>query len=173
MKKKIYFVCEGTVNGETVNTDKFNQIIDPKTNKQMFEGVFQITDCAEFEKYDQKEDFIATILSMTYNALSHDGDVGNNIIIAAVEEGTDILLWGVEVGIIDDDNFKYTTLDWKSGGHILKFEDSDTDPIVDQEELCQYIKDRLGEDSKLTLEEIDAVLNLEVDYLRSKGIIAD
>lgn len=49
----------------------------------------------------------------------------------------------------------------------------ETDYIVDQEELCQYIKDRLGEDSKLTLEEIDAVLNLEMDYLRSKGIVAD
>lgn len=173
MKKKIYFVCEGTVNGETVNTDKFNQIIDPKTNRQMYEDVFQITECADFEKYEQKEDFIATILGMTYNTLSIDGEVGNKIIITAVEEGTDILLWGVEVEIIDDDNFKYTTLDWKSGGHILKFEDSDTDPIVDYEELCQYIKDQLGEESKLTLKEIDAVLNLEMDYLRSKGIVAD
>lgn len=49
----------------------------------------------------------------------------------------------------------------------------ETDYIVDQEELCQYIKDQLGKDSKLTLEEIDAVLNLEMDYLRSKGIVAD
>lgn len=52
-------------------------------------------------------------------------------------------------------------------------EDSDTDPTVDQEELCQYIKDQLGEESNLTLEDIDTVLNLEMDYLRSKGIVAD
>lgn len=173
MKKKIYFVGEEIVNGEIVHTDKFNQIINPDTMEQIFEDVFQITECADFEKYEQKEDFIATILGMTYNTLSIDGEVGNKIIITAVEEGTDILLWGVEVEIIDDDNFKYTTLDWKNGGHILKFEDSDTDPIVDYEELCQYIKNQLGEESKLTLEDIDVVLNLEMDYLRSKGIVAD
>lgn len=47
----------------------------------------------------------------------------------------------------------------------------ETDYIVDQEELCQYIKDKLGEESKLTLVEIDAVLNLEMEFLKSKGIV--
>ena len=47
----------------------------------------------------------------------------------------------------------------------------ETDYIVDQEELRQYIKDKLGEESKLTLEDIDSVLNLEMEFLRSKAIV--
>ncbi len=43
--------------------------------------------------------------------------------------------------------------------------------IINQDELCQYIKDRLDRLSKLTVEEIDLVLNMEMEYLRSKGIV--
>ena len=54
MERKIYFVGEGIVNGETVHTDKFNQILNPETMEQIFEDVFQITECADFEKYEKK-----------------------------------------------------------------------------------------------------------------------
>lgn len=274
MERKIYFVGEGTVNGETVNSDKFNQIINPDTMEQIFEDVFQITECADFEKYEKKDDFMATVLAMVYGALSVDGEVGNEITFSAIEEGTDIFLWGVRISIIDDDNFQYTTLDWKSNGivkymdsnmvisikqfveelesmkdeqfvincdnshridfkfshcrietefeqddegnalgemvfgdysiadmainfgaidKVIKLSDSvymlelkdgksnitisrddvDSDCIVDQAELCQYIKDKLNEQepSKLTLVEIDTVLNLEMEFLKSKGIV--
>lgn len=43
--------------------------------------------------------------------------------------------------------------------------------IINQDELCQYIKDRLDKLSKLTVEDIDLVLNMEMEYLRSKGIV--
>lgn len=274
MERKIYFVGEGTVNGETMQTDKFNQIINPDTMGQIFEDVFQITECADFEKYEQKDEFMATVLAMVYSALSLEGEVGNEISFTAIEEGTDIFLWGVNINIIDDDNFQYTTLDWKSkgifkymdsdmvisikqfveelesmkdkkfviecdnscridfkfshckiytsfeeddegyalgemvfgdysiadmainfdaidkvikvpdGSYILELKDGksnitiskddvDSDCIVDQAELCQYIKDKLNEQepSRLTLVEIDAVLNLEMEFLKSKGIV--
>lgn len=116
MTRKIYFVGEGTVNGETMQTDKFNQIINPEIMEQIFEDVFQITECADFEKYEKKEDFMATVLAMVYEFLTLEGEVGNEIIISAIEEGTNIYLWGFKVNIIDDDNFQYTTLDWKSSG---------------------------------------------------------
>ena len=124
MERKIYFVGEGTVNGETMQTAKFNQIINPDTSEQIFEDVFQITECSDFEKYEQKEDFMATVLAMVYADLSVEGEVGEEITFTAIEEGTDIFLWGVKVNIIDDDNFQYTTLDWKSKG-IFKYEDVD------------------------------------------------
>ena len=79
MKRKIYFVGEGTVNGETMQTAKFNQIINPDTSEQIFEDVFQITECADFEKYEQKEDFMATVLAMVYAVLSVEGEVGEEI----------------------------------------------------------------------------------------------
>lgn len=124
MERKIYFVGEGTVNGETMQTDKFNQVINPDTSEQIFEDVFQITECAEFEKYEQKEDFMATVLAMVYAALSLQGEVGEEIIFTAIEEGTDIFLWGVQVNMMDEDSFQYTTLDWKSKG-TLKYTDGD------------------------------------------------
>lgn len=94
MERKIYFVGEGTVNGETMQTAKFNQIINPDTSEQIFEDVFQITECADFEKYEQKEDFMASVLAMVYGALSLEGEVEEEITFTAIEEGTDIFLWG-------------------------------------------------------------------------------
>lgn len=123
MKRKIYFVGEGIVNGETMQTAKFNQVINPDNMEQIFEDVFQITDCAEFEKYEKKEDFMATVLAMVYGALSFEGEVSEEIMFTAIEEDTNIFLWGVKVNIIDDDNFQYTTLDWKSKG-IFKYEEA-------------------------------------------------
>lgn len=48
---------------------------------------------------------------------------------------------------------------------------TETDHVIDQDELCQYIKDRLDRLSKLTVEDIDLVLNMEMEYLQSKGIV--
>lgn len=48
---------------------------------------------------------------------------------------------------------------------------TEEDPVINQDELCQYIKDRLDRLSKLTVEDIDLVLNKEMEYLQSKGIV--
>lgn len=48
---------------------------------------------------------------------------------------------------------------------------TETDYVINQDELCQYIKDRLDRLSKLTVEDIDLVLNMEMEYLQSKGIV--
>lgn len=173
MKKKIYFVTETDVGGVLVRGEKFNRIVKPGTEETIFDDVFQITECADFEKYEQKGDFLDAVIGIEEEYFDKTGDKIASIELVAVDEDTDILQWGVSIKLLEDEKFQYTTLDYKSSGHILKYEDSDTDPIVDQEELCQYIKDWLGEDSKLTLEDIDAVLNLEMDYLRSNGIVAD
>lgn len=149
MKRKIYFVGEGTVNGETMQTAKFNQVINPDTMEQIFEDVFQITECADFEKYEQKDDFMATVLAMVYGALSLKGEVGNEITFTAIEEGTDIFLWGVRINIIDDDNFQYTTLDWKSSG-VFKFVES-----VGKEQFAKEISS-LGENATFDVESADS-----------------
>ncbi len=49
--------------------------------------------------------------------------------------------------------------------------DTETDHVINQDELCQYIKDRLDRLSKLTIGDIDLVLNMEMEYLQSKGIV--
>ena len=49
--------------------------------------------------------------------------------------------------------------------------DTETDHVINQDELCQYIKDRLDRLSKLTIEDIDLILNMEMEYLQSKGIV--
>lgn len=48
---------------------------------------------------------------------------------------------------------------------------AEADHIINQEELCQYIKDRLDRLSRLTIEDIDLVLNMEMEYLKDKGIV--
>ena len=48
---------------------------------------------------------------------------------------------------------------------------TETNHVINQDELCQYIKDRLDRLSKLTIEDIDLVLNMEMEYLQSKGIV--
>ena len=51
VEKKIYFIAEGIVDGEPIQSDKFNQIVNPETRETLFEDVFQITECAGFERY--------------------------------------------------------------------------------------------------------------------------
>ena len=48
--------------------------------------------------------------------------------------------------------------------------ETEEDPVIDQGELCQYIKDRLERVSKLTVEDIDLILNLEMEFLNKRGI---
>lgn len=48
---------------------------------------------------------------------------------------------------------------------------TEADHVINQDELCQYIKDRLDRLSKLTVYDIDLVLNMEMEYLQSKGIV--
>ena len=51
-------------------------------------------------------------------------------------------------------------------------DDVDTeDPVINQSELCQYIKDRLDRLSKLTTEDINTILDMEMEYMMSKGIV--
>lgn len=54
---------------------------------------------------------------------------------------------------------------------ISIIDDVEADYVINQDELCQYIKDRLDRLSKLTVEDVDLVLNMEMEYLQSKGIV--
>lgn len=50
---------------------------------------------------------------------------------------------------------------------------TETEYVVDQAELCQFIKERLDtmyNALNLTVEDIDMILNLEMEYLHMKGI---
>lgn len=49
--------------------------------------------------------------------------------------------------------------------------ETEEDPVINQDELCQYIKDRLERVSKLSVEDMDLILNLEMDYLREREIV--
>lgn len=170
MKRKIYFVGEETVNGEKYNTDKFNQVIDPDTQEELFKDIYDITDCADFEKYEHKEDFMSVVIGMAYAALSLEGKVGNEIIVTAIDAQTDIFLWGVKLEIIDDDNFKYTTLDWKANGTILKYVDEikSIDTCCDAEKLFKDTYKKFLEDKVDAYAEIWYFHNPQVKELFSE-----
>lgn len=48
---------------------------------------------------------------------------------------------------------------------------TEVDRVINQDELCQYIKDRLDRLSKLTVEDVDLVLDMEMEYLKDRGIV--
>lgn len=56
--------------------------------------------------------------------------------------------------------------------YIYIGDDAETneDPVINQNELRRYIKDRLERVSKLTVEDIDLILNLEMEFLNKRGI---
>lgn len=56
------------------------------------------------------------------------------------------------------------------GGMNIEIE-KDTDKVVDQCEMCQFIKDKLIRLSELSVEDIDIILSMEMEYLQSKGIV--
>ena len=122
-KKKIHFVTEGIVDGEPIQSEKFNQIVNPDTEKIIFDDVFQITDCKDFEKYRDKNEFLATVLEMAISYFEDFGDIIGEITLVAIDEKTDIFQWGVSMKILDDGTFQYGTIDYKADGKILKFAD--------------------------------------------------
>lgn len=122
-KKKIHFVTEGIVDGEPIQSEKFNQIVNPDTEKVIFDDVFQITECKDFEKYRDKNEFLATVLEMAISYFEDFGDIIGEITLVAIDEKTDIFQWGVSMKILDDGTFQYGTIDYKADGKILKFAD--------------------------------------------------
>ena len=122
-KKKIHFVTEGIVDGEPIQSEKFKQIVNPDTEKIIFDDVFQITECKDFEKYRDKNEFLATVLEMAISYFEDFGDIIGEITLVAIDEKTDIFQWGVSMKILDDGTFQYGTIDYKADGKILKFAD--------------------------------------------------
>lgn len=122
-RKKIHFVTEGIVDGEPIQSEKFNQIVNPDTEKIIFDDVFQITECKDFEKYRDKNEFLATVLEMAISYFEDFGDIIGEITLVAIDEKTDIFQWGVSMKILDNGTFQYGTIDYKADGKILKFAD--------------------------------------------------
>ena len=48
---------------------------------------------------------------------------------------------------------------------------TEADHIINQDELCQYIKSRLDRLSNLTTEDINMILDIGMKYMKSKGIV--
>lgn len=121
VKRKIYFVTEGIVDGETIQSEKFNQIVNPDTRKTIFDDVFQITECADFETYKDKDEFVACILDISTEYFEQFGEEISGITLTAVDAETNIFQWGLSVMNLEDNSFEFGTIDWKADGKILKF----------------------------------------------------
>lgn len=124
MDKKIYFVTEGIVDSETIHSERFNQIVNPDTEETIFDDVFQISECRAFEKYKDKENFMEAVLWIAESYFTDFGEDISKITLIAIDQETDIVLWGVSMDNFDGDSFRYTTLDFKESGYTFKFEDS-------------------------------------------------
>lgn len=123
MSRIIYFVAEAEVDGKTIQSEKFNQIVNPETGETIFDDVFQITEYKDFENYKDKEDFIDTVYEMAHGYFELYGDDIGEITVSAAKDDTNVLQWGVKIKPINDNQFEYTVLDWKGNGYIYKFGD--------------------------------------------------
>lgn len=47
--------------------------------------------------------------------------------------------------------------------------DAEKEPVVDNDELCSFIKEKLN-DSTITTETVEKILELEMEFLKSKGL---
>lgn len=139
IEKKIYFVAEGIVDGETVQSEKFNQIVNPDTRETVFDDVFQITESADFEKHKDKEEFVGCILDIATEYFENFGQEISHITLVAVDVDTDIFLWGVSIMDIEEDSFQYGIIDWKKDGRICKFLEN-SDEVETENKLCNEEK---------------------------------
>lgn len=52
---------------------------------------------------------------------------------------------------------------------VIRPTDAEKEPVVDNDELCSFIKDKLS-DSDVSVEMIEKILDLEMEFLKSKGL---
>ena len=52
---------------------------------------------------------------------------------------------------------------------IIRPTDAEKEPIVDNDKLCSFIKDKLS-DSNVSVEMIEKILDFEMDFLKGKGL---
>lgn len=109
VEKKIYFTGEAIVNGKSIQTGRIEKVVDAETEKPIYEDAFQITEYADLEKYEKKDDFIMNLLSVVYFALKMEGKIEGEVTLNAIEEGTDICKWGIKMEILNDEEFQYET----------------------------------------------------------------
>lgn len=48
--------------------------------------------------------------------------------------------------------------------------DAEKEPVIDNDELCSFIKEKLN-DSNITTETVEKILDLEMEFLKSKGLV--
>lgn len=120
----------------------------------------------------------AMSIQMTEAIVIADPDSGNDgkIVILMPDTGCKIELDSEELidtiyGNENEITIKFFNNMGSMDIYIVGDAGSEADHIINQDELCQYIKDRLDRLSKLTVEDIDLVLDTEMEYLQSKGIV--
>lgn len=119
---KIYMIVEAQVDGQTLQSEKFNQLFNPDTEDVGFSEVFNMTDSKEFSDYEKKDDFIDVVLGMACELFAEAGEEISDITFLAIEEGTEVFRWGINILEFDEETVQYEIVDWNDGEHIFKFE---------------------------------------------------
>lgn len=119
---KIYMIVEAQVDGQTLQSEKFNQLFNPDTEDVGFSEIFNMTDSKEFSDYEKKDDFINVVLGMACELFAEAGEEISDINFLAIEEGTEIFRWGINILEFDEETVQYEIVDWNDGEYIFKFE---------------------------------------------------
>lgn len=117
---KVYFVVEARYGQESIRSDELYSIGDPDSGENVFEDIFKITECQEFAKSPQINEFVGCIYQMAEEYFKSEGQFGS-ICVVAIDKETKIFQWGINISKHDAENLQFTLVDWKKDGKVFKY----------------------------------------------------
>ena len=147
-----------------------------KLNELTIKDVKELTEGKKVTVIDTEDSVIA--IQMKDAVLIADPDAGADGKITLLEPDTECRIEldsdKLIKSIYGDENTIIVQFDKGMGGLVIDITgnvNTATDHVINQDELCQYIKEKMDRLSKMTVEDIDLILNTEMEYLQSKGIV--
>lgn len=121
----------------------------------------------------ESEDSGSVYLSMYQSKVSVDMEDGISGEITIFKPYTNMearLDFDIIDTITKEDDGSYT-IEFNNGMSdvVIRPTEAEEEPIVDNDELCSFIKDKLS-DSDVSVEMIEKILDLEMEFLKSKGL---
>lgn len=98
-----------------------NGLIIRKDGEDVLEDIFKITECKEFKKSPQMEEFINCIYQMAEEYFEAEGQF-DSICVIAVDKERRILQWGINISKHDAESLQFNLIDWKEDGKIFRYE---------------------------------------------------
>lgn len=146
-----------------------------KMSELTISDVKELTEGKKVTVTDAEDSIISIQMKGAILIADPDASIDGKITLLESDTGCKIELDSDKLikSIYGNENTIIVQLDKGMGGLVIDITgniDVETDHVINQGELCQFIKSKLDRLSKLTVEDIGLILNTEMKYLQSKRI---